>query len=1010
MSAPYLWPYKCAASGCKSRGKKNRLFRFPQGNGPAGKARVQKWLDCAQNPKVNTTHAYMCELHFNERQFRDNDRTMLIYRAVPTIRLENGVYVDTEPPVNYCLQLPEDASVQHSKDTSVEHPEDSPTQCPEDSFVNYSENGSLVYLEHTSSQHPGDDCVEYTEDDYLQYSEDPEDNSDQVPIVTSVYRTEDASAEETSPGADGFDHIYAKHSELPESQLFYAQDMAQTGNKQYNSSKKIKKASFTVYVITPKSEGSPEVISIPRKEKRKSSDRSTNWDKVQASELGFEEAFVTDVDQETSSMVLHSSASCRQVTAREKKLIMLVSHRVRSLKQVRRKYEGQSPPLRSVCSVDSQPVRELDELSQSMSLAATNFLASRVFGRRRQRKGRKWSLEDKVHALALYKRLPKCYTLLSTVFELPSKKSLSNTLARISWRPGYNKNIFESLVKTVSGMDAIDRTCLLLFDEMPLKERLQYDSRTDSIVGFEDWGHLGKRDKFGSHALVFLLKGLRRKWVQPVAFYVTAGSLSVELLRSVLQSCWRAGLNVVATVCNMKASNSRMLRRLGATEDNPSLHIGCNSVVTLYNPPQLLKATRNMLFKHNVLVKHNVAGRTKESTASWSVFGKARDIDRRREPFRILSKLTDDHLEPRGEAVENVAMAAQVLSSTVATTIRRFVSAGLLEPSALATAHFAGLCDALLDSLNGTAARPQGAGGRRCQLRAEREALHLSFWEQCEGELRQWRAGSFRPECLSGWVSTLRGMALLWARLKQLGFTRVQPRALNLDLLHHLFASVRASSGRTADPTAAQFASALKTLVLSGLPCVQESDCEEGCDAFQLLSDPCEWVARSPRKMCAHGTFGCPNDEFSLAYVVDGIVKELDGSCECDDCRGALFAATLEEHARCAAMFWATSDRRPSRSLLRCVARASCLLERVLPNVAHADAVLSRLVTAMKERVSFAWLSEACSLHAEHVRNLILVTLCRALIPRWCRNRCHRLSDCTEIQLQVSRAALPEQR
>lgn len=52
-----------------------------------------------------------------------------------------------------------------------------------------------------------------------------------------------------------------------------------------------------------------------------------------------------------------------------------------------------------------------------------------------------------------------------------------------------------------------------------------------------------------------MVQGLRKKWKQPVAYYLNRGNTKAEFFRNfsfkVLGACQDAGLKVVATVCDM---------------------------------------------------------------------------------------------------------------------------------------------------------------------------------------------------------------------------------------------------------------------------------------------------------------------------------------------------------------------------------------------------------------------------------------------------------------------------
>lgn len=388
----------------------------------------------------------------------------------------------------------------------------------------------------------------------------------------------------------------------------------------------------------------------------------------------------TKVRSSSKIMKLLEFSPNTDITPRKKKLIQLVVKKERSVRRLQKKCSERSVSLSKLCTTGSDVVAMVNHLSESMSGPSASFLASQFFCSKKRPKGRRWQLSDKVMALALYKRSPKCYSLLSSMFALPSKTTLINMMAKIMFEPGVNGHIFDSLKKCVSSMEEIDRTCVLMFDEMSLHQHFEYSSRSDSISGFEDLGHLGRSSKVANHALVFMAKGLYKKWKQPVAFYFTTGNLNsdklVNILQSVLEECQKIGLNIVATVCDMGSNNTRALKLLGASEEKPFFQFKETIIITLFDPPHLLKCLRNMLFKHIVALKMNIGGNNVDCKASWLVIRDAYNIDLSQGIFRMMYKLTDNHLEPKGRLAMKVSLAAQVLSHTVAGAINCFVSSG----------------------------------------------------------------------------------------------------------------------------------------------------------------------------------------------------------------------------------------------------------------------------------------------------------------------------------------------
>lgn len=71
----------------------------------------------------------------------------------------------------------------------------------------------------------------------------------------------------------------------------------------------------------------------------------------------------------------------------------------------------------------------------------------------------------------------------------------------------------------VSKLKEIDRTCVLLFDEMALEPGLTYDKTNDIIFGFENYDDFDSTTvHFSDHVLVFMLHGIKKKWKQPIAY------------------------------------------------------------------------------------------------------------------------------------------------------------------------------------------------------------------------------------------------------------------------------------------------------------------------------------------------------------------------------------------------------------------------------------------------------------------------------------------------------------
>jgi len=69
----------------------------------------------------------------------------------------------------------------------------------------------------------------------------------------------------------------------------------------------------------------------------------------------------------------------------------------------------------------------------------------------------------------------------------------------------------------------------------------------------------------------------------------------INFLMDVLDACQNAGLEVVATVCDMGAN-----KLLGVSEMTSFFRFQDREIVAIFDPPHLLKCTSNLFLKHGV--------------------------------------------------------------------------------------------------------------------------------------------------------------------------------------------------------------------------------------------------------------------------------------------------------------------------------------------------------------------------------------------------------------------------
>lgn len=101
-------------------------------------------------------------------------------------------------------------------------------------------------------------------------------------------------------------------------------------------------------------------------------------------------------------------------------------------------------------------------------------------------------------------------------------------------------------------MDSAHRTCRLIFDKMSVQPALPYSKKQS--LGLAHVGHSYRRHNFADHIHVFMARGIRRKWKQPICFYFNQGGLTSAEMKSKLQLSIRTltdiVLIVIVTVCD----------------------------------------------------------------------------------------------------------------------------------------------------------------------------------------------------------------------------------------------------------------------------------------------------------------------------------------------------------------------------------------------------------------------------------------------------------------------------
>lgn len=350
----------------------------------------------------------------------------------------------------------------------------------------------------------------------------------------------------------------------------------------------------------------------------------------------------------------------------------MVKHIVRTFK-LRHSSRMSKKSVKAAHSISK--TKAFNMLTTKLSDNATRFFNMQITQSGKKLKGRRFSLDEKILALSLYKPSPKSYRILRKMCVLPSRRCLQSLLQAVRLNPGYNDRIFQHLKKRISKLPEKHRHCILVFDEMAIAPSCTFNASKDLIEGFVDNGQ-DRENIFCDHVLVFMIRGVVKKYKQPVWFSYAAGTTKTSSLKnqikSVVQKLTNTGLIITATVCDQGATN---LAAINSLINDTSAHYSSTNtnytggffvvdrekIYVLYDPPHLLKGIRNNLLNKNL--KYTMNG--KENTAKWEHIQFLYERTPSYKGVKIVPKLTAHHVLPHLIPKMKVKHCAQVFSKSV---------------------------------------------------------------------------------------------------------------------------------------------------------------------------------------------------------------------------------------------------------------------------------------------------------------------------------------------------------
>lgn len=215
-------------------------------------------------------------------------------------------------------------------------------------------------------------------------------------------------------------------------------------------------------------------------------------------------------------------------------------------------------------------------------------------------KKRAWNPEEKNLALSLYYKSPAAYTFLRLQkVNLPALSTIRNWIGESKFLPGFNNTFLDHIKKKFETKCYKDKCCSVLFDEISIKEFLEYSKHYDFVEGFEDIGGNRRGNKSANTALVFMARGIYSSWKFPIAYFLAHSAVKSDTLKTliveVLKKLFEVGLCPKLTVCDQGTNNQSAMKQLNVNEDKPYFYVDENKIFSIYDVPHLMKSIRNNL-------------------------------------------------------------------------------------------------------------------------------------------------------------------------------------------------------------------------------------------------------------------------------------------------------------------------------------------------------------------------------------------------------------------------------
>ena len=332
----------------------------------------------------------------------------------------------------------------------------------------------------------------------------------------------------------------------------------------------------------------------------------------------------------------------------------------------------------------------------------------------------------------------------------------------------------------------------------------------------------GSDKVYGPHKnmMVIFARGLVYQWKHPI-FYDYDIKLTPEVINNIIKELHNVGLNVVSLTCDNAPNNIGLWNQLGISIDNTSFPnpVTQDPVFIFSDPPHLIKLLRNHLLDSGFKLKNGEIVNKQLYLSLLQIVNSE---------VRECHKLTEKHIYVKNCERQNVRLAFETLSNSVANAIERYL------PHHKEASKFIKLANDAFDLLNARNSNEQTATkapyGKYYDVQTK--ILDDFKYEIMNMSVIHPRLKSLRP-FQKGIIITINSLRGLYKHLQEkIGLNFIITKNINQDIAENAFSILRGIGGFKDHPNSVDAKYRLRMLCISWhmLKPSQNSPVEEHCD------------------------------------------------------------------------------------------------------------------------------------------------------------------------------------